>query len=307
MLKFVCIFILLLLPAQTVHAYEGDNYIQYLSRQQEGGVRIYPLDEITEGHPLYDILNRTIEQQFGVYGGISNLVENFNERIAEYQAQQIENRRRERQRNINRVIIALAVALAMAGVNRLMKRKRDAESDDNDYDSDIDDDIYNDEDFRDVETDRNAVAGFSQESGANKEYKYDFKHSRVSLFLLVYFIGATLTGLLVVILESMIILVLLCLWIAPGFIFILRFTETDGHGILHEKHVEICLKNKVHEIEYRRIKDIRHIFFNWHINLKDGSTITINAPARFTNSDCMSIFMDALERSVRRKKPVRKI
>jgi len=149
-------------------------------------------------------------------------------------------------------------------------------------------------------------------------YRYDFKYCRYVLttFLFMFYIIALL--MLIIWLDNMLILVLdgtgLTLVIlflgVPGLPVSSRLLEAKGYGILCEKHVEIRLKHKTYEIEYRNIKNVRSMVlsFGWRIYLKDDNYIIINAPMRFINHDNQpySIFMNAIERSVRRKKPVRR-
>ena len=110
---------------------ESESYITLSdgTRLHVGEVRSYSLSEITEGHHMYDIMNTTIERQFGVQGGVSGLAEGASQSWANHQAQQREERRN-RERQHNRIVSTIAlIALGISTtILYIRKRMQDSES-----------------------------------------------------------------------------------------------------------------------------------------------------------------------------------
>ena len=108
------------------------------TRLQASEVRTYSLSDITEDHPMYEILNQTIQQQFGVEGGIPGLTDHANQWVADEPA-----RRREERRQILRQelrfdliisLVAIVVVLGYFGVQKLRPNPEIADSEDNSED-----------------------------------------------------------------------------------------------------------------------------------------------------------------------------
>ncbi|MCL2224286.1 MAG: hypothetical protein FWB96_04875 [Defluviitaleaceae bacterium] len=74
-----------------------------------GEVRSYPLYEITEGHPLYDVVNQTIQRQFGVDGGVDGLAG----AVTEWAIEEQERQARERRRNLFPLLLPPAVSVLL--------------------------------------------------------------------------------------------------------------------------------------------------------------------------------------------------
>jgi len=104
------------MPIQTIYADTTgyDDYGYYITLPDgtrlhpTGEVRSYSLSDITEGHSMYEIANRIMQQQFGVQGDRSDLAG---------RASQVEHaRRREEQRLWSRQELRADIIIVLAGV-----------------------------------------------------------------------------------------------------------------------------------------------------------------------------------------------
>ena len=104
------------------------------TRLQASEVRTYSLSDITEDHPMYEILNQTIQQQFGVEGGIPGLTDHANQWVADQPARWREERRqiRRQERRFDLIIslVAIVVILGYFGVQKLRPNPEIIDSED---------------------------------------------------------------------------------------------------------------------------------------------------------------------------------
>ena len=126
------LFLVLLLPMQIIQAdpnqnTETDRSVTFPdgTRHRAGEVQIIPLYEITADHPLYEVVIRSIEQQFGVQGGISGLAESASQHIASQQEQQRLRRQAEQRRNL----IVLATSSAIFAISWLRSHIKKSDQD----------------------------------------------------------------------------------------------------------------------------------------------------------------------------------
>jgi len=125
-------------PAEQTH---NSQHTALSANQSTSEVRRYSLADITEDHYMYDILNRAIQQQFGVGGGVEGLAEHANQWIANEPARRREERSlmRQQQRRFELIIsvVAIIVCLGFLGIKKLNQAYDAAHEDGNDYEDHI--------------------------------------------------------------------------------------------------------------------------------------------------------------------------
>jgi len=152
--------------------------------------------------------------------------------------------------------------------------------------------------------------------------KFEFKYTRAllalcitaPLWLLMIWAFVTFDSILQN-MNEVIIMAVFAAGVLLPLIMPLMLMKSKGFGILHKNHVEIHLKNKVHSIEYRKIKMVTFNSLSlspfWRISFDDGSrpikghnlngqmgSVIINTSLIRKKHDPLTIFMEALKKRV---------